>query len=99
MQVLIVFFIVVVFVIPGFFYSRIIEGEKDVGGVDVENRKIFSELISENIQGKHIPVILSYSAEFRKLVCRNEEEFKILKKLKQRDEVKEVIPKQTKEQE
>jgi translocation protein SEC63 len=48
-QVLIVFFIVVVFVIPGFFYSRIKEGEKDIGGVDVDNRKIFSELINENI--------------------------------------------------
>ena len=48
-QVLIVFFIVVVFVIPGFFYSKIKEGEKDVGGVDVNNRKIFSDLINENI--------------------------------------------------
>ena len=48
-QVLIVFFIVVVFVIPGFFYNRIKEGEKDIGGVDVDNRKIFSELINENI--------------------------------------------------
>jgi translocation protein SEC63 len=48
-QVLLVFFIVVVFVIPGFFWSRIKEGEKDIGGVDVDNRKIFSELINENI--------------------------------------------------
>lgn len=48
-QVLIVFFIVVVFVIPGFFYNRIKEGEKDIGGVDVGNRKTFSDLINENI--------------------------------------------------
>lgn len=48
-QVLIVFFIVVVFVIPGFFYNKIKEGEKDVGGVDVNNRKTFSDLINENI--------------------------------------------------
>jgi hypothetical protein len=44
-----VFFIVVVFVIPGFFYNRIKEGEKDIGGVDVNNRKTFSDLINENI--------------------------------------------------
>jgi translocation protein SEC63 len=48
-QVLLVFFVVVIFIIPGFFYSRIKEGEKDIGGVDVDNRKIFSELINENI--------------------------------------------------
>jgi len=44
-----VFFIAVIFVIPGFFYNKIKEGEKDIGGVDVDNRKIFSELINENI--------------------------------------------------
>jgi len=44
-----VFFIVVIFIIPGFFWSRIKVGEKDIGGVDVDNRKIFSELINENI--------------------------------------------------
>jgi translocation protein SEC63 len=48
-QVLLVFFVVVIFIIPGFFWSRIKEGEKDIGGVDVDNRKIFSELINENI--------------------------------------------------
>ena len=48
-QVLIVFFICVIIIIPGFFWSRIKEGEKDIGGVDVDNRKIFSELINENI--------------------------------------------------
>jgi len=39
-------------------------GEKDVGGVNVENRKIFSALINENMLGKHIPSILSYTVEF-----------------------------------
>ena len=48
-QVLIVFFIVVIIIIPAFFYNKIKEGEKDIGGVDVDNRKIFSELINENI--------------------------------------------------
>lgn len=43
------FFIAVIIVIPAFFYNKIKEGEKDIGGVDVDNRKIFSELINENI--------------------------------------------------
>jgi hypothetical protein len=46
---LIAFFILVIIIIPGFFYNKIKEGEKDIGGVDVENRKVFSELINENI--------------------------------------------------
>jgi hypothetical protein len=69
-----VFFIVVIFVIPGFFLSKIKEGEKDVGGVDVDNRKIFSELINENMLGKHIPSILAHSAEFSSMKVRDKEE-------------------------
>lgn len=87
------FFIVVIIIIPAFFYNKIKEGEKDIGGVDVDNRKIFSELINENIQGKHIPAILAYSSEFSQMKIRNPQEFEILKVIKQRDEVKEVIPK------
>jgi len=52
LQVLVVFFLVVVFAIPGYFLSRISANEKDVGGVDVDNRKIFTELINENMTGK-----------------------------------------------
>lgn len=66
-----VFFIIVVFVIPGFFYNQIKEGEKDVGGVDVDNRKIFSELINENMLGKHIPSILAHSFEFSSMKVRD----------------------------
>jgi len=38
--------------------------EKDVGGVDVDNRKIFTDMINENMLGKHIPAIFAHSAEF-----------------------------------
>ena len=47
-----VFFIVVVFLIPGYFLGQINANSKDVGGVDVDNRKIFTELINENMTGK-----------------------------------------------
>jgi translocation protein SEC63 len=51
-QVLVVFFIVIIILIPGYFYNKIMSTEKDVGGVDVDNRKIFTELINENMLGK-----------------------------------------------
>lgn len=49
---LIAFFLLITFVIPYAFWIRITEGEKDVGGVDVENRKTFTDLINENMLGK-----------------------------------------------
>ena len=59
LQVLIAFFILITFVIPYIFWQRISSSEKDVGGVDVENRKIFTELIPENMLGKNIPGIIA----------------------------------------
>lgn len=41
--VLVIFFLIVVFAIPGFFLTRLAANEKDVGGVNVDNRKIFTE--------------------------------------------------------
>ena len=67
--------------------------EKDVGGVDVDNRKIFTDLINENILGKHIPAILAHSTEFCQMKVKNKEEFEILKRIKTFEEVKEAIPK------
>jgi len=59
LQVLIIFFILIIFVIPYYFLQKISAEEKDVGGVDVENRRIFTELINENMVGKHVPGIIS----------------------------------------
>ena len=59
LQVLIAFFIIIIFIIPGYFLSKITDNEKDVGGVDIDNRKIFTELINENMIGKNIPSILA----------------------------------------
>mmetsp|Transcript_42275 Transcript_42275/g.64811 ORF Transcript_42275/g.64811 Transcript_42275/m.64811 type:complete len:88 (-) Transcript_42275:1245-1508(-) len=49
LQVLLVFFLVVVVVIPGYFISQINQNEKDVGGVDIDNRKRLTEVINENL--------------------------------------------------
>ena len=95
-QVLLAFFIVVVFVIPGYFLNKISSNEKDVGGVDIDNRKIFTEQINENMLGKQIPVIFAQSHEFSKLTVRNQEEFNVLKRIKAEAQVKDVIPKQGK---
>lgn len=52
LQVLVVFFVIVIFVIPYYFLTQITANEKDVGGVDIDNRKIFTDLINENMLGK-----------------------------------------------
>lgn len=94
MQVLIVFFIIIIFIIPGYFLNMITEGEKDVGGVDVDNRRVFTDLINENMLGKHIPGMFAQSAEFSKMKITKKEELTILSRIKQNEEVKEAIPKQ-----
>ena len=82
MQVLVLFFIVVVFLIPSYFLSQITSNEKDVGGVDVDNRKIFTELINENMTGKQIPGILAQSQELCRMRVKSEVELKVLQRLK-----------------
>jgi len=67
--------------------------EKDVGGVDVDNRKIFTDMINENMLGKHIPAIFAHSAEFSLMKVGSQEEFNVLKRIKTFEEVKEAIPK------
>lgn len=91
-QILCAFFILIIIVVPSFFLNQIAANEKDVGGVDVDNRKIFTDLINENMLMKHIPGILSYGFEFNQMRVRGKGELEILKKLKSQDEVKEAIP-------
>lgn len=63
-QVLVAFFILIIIIVPMLFLNQITANEKDVGGVDVDNRKIFTELINENMLMKHIPGVLAHSYEF-----------------------------------
>jgi hypothetical protein len=55
---------------------------KDVGGVDVENRKIYAYLINENLIYKNCPALLANSIEFRGMKVKNQEESSELTKIK-----------------
>jgi hypothetical protein len=91
--VLVVFFIIITFVVPGYFLNQITQGEKDVGGVDIDNRRTFTELINENMIDKHIPGIFAHSFEFAQMKVRSKDELEVLKRIKQVEKVKEAIPK------
>ena len=67
LQVLIIFFILVIFVVPYWFLSQIQANQKDIGGIEIENRRLFTPLINENMIGKNIPVILAHSSELSKM--------------------------------
>jgi translocation protein SEC63 len=92
LQVLIIFFILIIFVVPYWFLSQIQANQKDIGGIEIENRRLFTPLINENMIGKNIPVILAHSAELSKMRVPKEE-FAVLDRLKRLDDIKEVIPK------
>lgn len=57
--ILIGFFLLIVIVIPGFFYTTIFREETDIGNVSTTNRIVFNELIDYDMQGKKIPGILA----------------------------------------
>lgn len=60
----------------------------------MDNRKIFTELINENMLGKQIPGIIAQSSELRMMRVKSKEELAILQRVKVVEEVKEAIPKQ-----
>ena len=81
--VLVAFFILITIVMPGYFYLYFNKEEKDVGGVDLKNRKVFAQLIDENMMGKVIPGILCQSHEFQEKVrVRTRDELEKMKELK-----------------
>jgi len=61
------FFFVLLVVIPGFFYFNLDMNSKDLGGISVENRKIYAFLINENLIYKHCPLLLANSVEFQNM--------------------------------
>lgn len=87
------FFIIIVIVIPYLFVSRINKSQTDIGGIDLDTRKIITQLIDENLEPKRIPGILQFSKEFQAMEVTNEEEFNLCKKLKAMPEIKPYIPK------
>lgn len=73
--------------------SKLSESEKDVGGVKVGNRKIFTQYINENLAIKAIPGILAQSQELSAMRVRTDAEFAILKRIRCIESVKESLPK------
>lgn len=73
------FFILVVFVVPGYFYSELFKEERDKGGVSTENRKIFYEMLDHHVLGKKIPGVLGQGEEFVNMKVRSEMELAVLK--------------------
>ena len=81
---LIVFFIVVVLVIPGYFHWYFTQEKKGPGGVDRRNAERFAALIDESMMGTVIPGILCQSIELSKMKVNNQGELDAFKALKQR---------------
>ena len=58
------FFIVVIVMIPGYFYYQLKQEDTDVGKVSIQNKFRFFHLINENMRGSIIPAILGQGVEF-----------------------------------
>jgi hypothetical protein len=56
--VLFAFFVLIVLVIPGYFYYYFTKEKTEIGGVSPKNRDIFKTLINENMKGKVIAGII-----------------------------------------
>jgi hypothetical protein len=56
--VLLVFFFIICVLIPFWFYRYFSQEEKDIGGINKNNREIFNDLIDENMLSKNLPCII-----------------------------------------
>ena len=92
-QVLVAFFIVLLIIIPIFFYINLESTTKDQG-VDVANIKIYMHLLNENMLEKTFPAMLANSLEFQNIPIRSKEEAEALRAIKMDEEVKESLPKE-----
>ena len=78
MYILICFFLIVVVMLNGFFYSELFKEERDIGNVSTTNRKVFYELIDYDTQGYRIPGILGQGEEFVNMKVRTQQELGML---------------------
>jgi len=85
---------IVVLLIPGYFYLQLFKEERDIGGVDLENRKKFSFMVDENLMGLLIPGVLGQGEEFKNMKVRSKKELESMKKLKELPEIKAAIPRE-----
>lgn len=66
--------------------------ERDVGGVNISNREIFKKMISEDMIGAKIPVILGQGEEFSAMKVGSKDELELMKKIRNNPKVKGAIP-------
>jgi len=84
--------VLIVIVIPGYFYSEIMKEERDIGGVNTSNREIFKKMISEDMHGAKIPVLLGQGEEFSSMKVGSKQELELMKKIRNNQKIKEAIP-------
>jgi len=86
-------FFTLLVVIPGFLYLNFADSStKDDGGVHLQNKMVFGQLLNENLIVKNMPQILARSLEFEGMRARSQHELELLKKLKSDDRIAELLP-------
>ena len=90
--VLACFFVVLLVVIPGWFYYNLDSQNKDVGDISIENRNIFAFMINENMTYKNCPTLLACALEFNGVKARTKEAEEQFRKIRTDDATKELIP-------
>jgi translocation protein SEC63 len=92
--VLLCAFFILLVVIPGFLYLNFGDTSiKDEQGVLLENKRIYGSKLNENLLVKNIPAILAQSIEFQSIGARSKEEIALIKKLKDNEDIDELMPK------
>ena len=66
---------------------------KDEGGVLLENKRLYGSKLNENLIPKNMPQILAMAIEFQKMGAKDKDEMEALKKLKDNEEIRELLPK------
>jgi hypothetical protein len=74
-------------------FSNLDTNKYDNGDISIENRKVFAELINENLTYKNCPVVLANSIELQGMNAKTAKESIAIKKIKENDEVKALLPK------
>lgn len=91
-SVLAAFFVVLLVLIPGWFYYNLDSQNKDVGDISIENRQIFAQMINENMTYKNCPTLLACAEEFRQIKAKNKEMEEQFKLIRTDEATKELIP-------
>jgi len=86
------FFIVLLILVPAWFYFNLNSQNTEVGDISVDNMRIFAGMLSENLIYKNCPTILACSEEFRNIKPRSKDAEEQLKKIRADDATKELIP-------